>query len=148
MAEIPFFDVKLHTGISWLRCLPAHAFLTVLNFPFTLRTRNYGAHWKVWPAEKKGTQETASWKRRERRRCVIIQRGPPCEGAHKPHSSERNGKQLTPSSFTFCSDDNPLQPEELQRTVQCDGKQNLDGAIIRVMKARKLLMYRDDTCDH
>jgi hypothetical protein len=59
-------------------------------------------------------------------------------------SCERNGKQLTPSSFTFCSDDNPLQPEESQRaqgTIEGDRKHCLHGAIVGVMKARKQLVY-------
>jgi Cullin family len=54
MEEIPFSDVKLHTGIGWLRCLPAYGFPDrMLESSFIQRTRNYGAHCKVWPAERK-----------------------------------------------------------------------------------------------
>jgi hypothetical protein len=63
MAEIPFFDVKLHTGIGALRrpcvtalyisSLPRCFFLSFYALPFVQRTGCCGPRFKAWRAGRK-----------------------------------------------------------------------------------------------
>lgn len=76
MTEIPFLDVKLHTGIGELRYIPASKNSECsIFFLRSLRGRGVAAHTpKPSVREEKGAQETPSWKRCERRRCIRVQR--------------------------------------------------------------------------
>jgi|SRR6266850_3608934 len=86
--EIPFSEVKLHTGIGASRrpcvtalCIYAYFLTSTMLFSFFLlmlswsfRGRGVAAHAsKLGVREEKGAQKTSSWKRCERRRRVRVQ---------------------------------------------------------------------------
>jgi hypothetical protein len=86
MTEIPFADVKLHTGIGEsLYYLPATKI--DLTFLRSLRGRGVAVHTtepRLW--EEKGAQETTCRERCARRRRVRVQRrvrGPSCQSTHQ-----------------------------------------------------------------
>ena len=76
MEEIPFADVKLHTGIGALGCLPAYRFPDrYAAFPPYSRGRRATAHTpKLSVRKEKGTQKAPRWEGCKRRRRVFVQR--------------------------------------------------------------------------
>jgi len=100
MTEMPFSDVKLHTGIgasprvtsNICICIFPDAFYATRSF----RGRSFAVHApKLGMREEKGAQEKPSRKRCQRRGRVCVQRcvrGFARQGAHQHYSSEGDCK--------------------------------------------------------